>query len=523
MKPLDDYYTKLKQQSPERAIEAMQALVNFKPKLTYRNQPTKCLETFNKSVKFPKVLRQLFALVYLGKTTRIIIKAPRGGGKSQMMAMIGWAMWYFKDRSVVNMAGSEAQALEVYKYFNEYVTSVPGIIDDMPKPPTISIAETKLGNYFKCVTASPKQVRGPHPDILLADEVCETDDKLILAALPMVNSSENSVIILASTFHKVFGIFQDTWDNAADLGYTRFSWDIFDVVKQFDPVIWDDVELNRIIPDLQELKKLAAGKTGDEFGFIPIMNVIRTWQSKPTLEHFLVEAMGSRPSANGMVLDPIDIDAALFDPTISTTYAYVKGATCIMGIDWGFSNMTSVNILMQHMSNVKVLIHNKNYQQIAADKIIADAVAKIIEYRIEFVYTDSAGKFENIALQNAINAAMVMLPTDQRFRCTVIEVVFSKHKESMLGNMRSHFQMQQIKVPMDMQEVKWQLKRYHYQEGTEKPAKVDDHIPDSIMCALQHWPMNISNVQSFAAIDKAKARNGNNQGTYTSGLRDTRF
>jgi len=37
------------------------------------------------------------------------------------------------------------------------------------------------------------------------------------------------------------------------------SWDIFDVMKEFDPAIWDDNRLNREIPDLAQLKKRAKG------------------------------------------------------------------------------------------------------------------------------------------------------------------------------------------------------------------------------------------------------------------------
>lgn len=477
-------------------------------------------------MKFPKKLRKLFALVYKGTSRRFIIKAPRGGGKSQFMAMLGFAMWFFKNRSVVDMGGSYTQAKEVYDYFEKYVRNTPGIMEKIPKDPTINYTESDNGNYFKCVTASPKQIRGPHPDILLADEVCETKDELILAAIPMVNSSDHPLIIMTSTFHKIFGIFQETWDNAEDLGYTRFSWDIFDVVREFDPKIWDNPELNRRMPDFQELKKLAKGRTGDPDGFINVENVVDAWMSKPSLEHFLVENMGTRPSAKGLVLDPIDVDNAIFDDKVESRYNYQHGAETVIGIDWGWSNMTSVVELMKYKNQEKVLLRNDNYSQTRSDIIIEDVVNIVFEHNVKVIYADSAGKFENAALQNAIYERNQETSSEERVNCKVVEVVFSKEKPSMLGNMRSHFQRSLLHIPESLKTAKWQLKRYHYQEGTEKPAKEHDHIPDSLMCALQHYQLENAKGVGFAKVQQMMDTAGEKDDasrTITGGLMDHSF
>jgi hypothetical protein len=179
------------------------------------------------------------------------------------------------------MGGSENQAKEVYNYFTSYCY-VGERLEGIPKDPTITHTENDKGKYFKAVTASPKQVRGPHPDFLLIDEACECKDELILAALPMVNSSPEPIVVITSTFHKLFGLFQETWDAADEMGYTRYSWDIFDVVKPFDPAVWKDKEYNRQIPDFQDLRKLAEGRTGDAEGWVPIENVIQAWRGKPS-------------------------------------------------------------------------------------------------------------------------------------------------------------------------------------------------------------------------------------------------
>jgi hypothetical protein len=408
----------------------------------------------------------------------VIIKAPRGGGKSKLLGTIGFDLWYIKKRKVVNMGGSSAQATIVYNYFKGYCDIDASIQNHIAGKAKAISTSGEAGNYFSSVTASTKQTRGKHPDALLSDETCETSDELIHSALPMVDSSQTPLVIMASTFHKVFGIFQETWDNAVERGYLRISWDIFDVVRTFPADFWDRPEIASI-PDISKLKAMAKGRTGDPDGWVPIANVIQAWREKPTLDWFEVEYMGSRPSSAGLVLKPEDVDRAVFDSEIDKRYNFIQGATVVLGIDWGFSSMTAVTEFMRHSNNVAVMLDNRNYHQIPSDTIIADVVAKVKEKGIRFIYADSAGKFENIALQNAL--------IKEKLACKVVEVVFSKEKEGMLGNLRAYFEQGKIKIPKKFKEAYWQFKRYRYQEGSDRPIKKDDHVPDSTMCALQHF------------------------------------
>lgn len=392
------------------------------------------------------------------------------------------------------MGGSAVQAGLVYNYFKDYCdldVSVTDHIDGTAK----AISTTSVnGNYFSSVTASTKQVRGKHPDDLLSDETCETSDELIHAALPMVDSSQRPLVIMASTFHKIFGIFQETWDSAEERGYLRIQWDIFDVCKTFPADYWDQPHV-KDVGGIEKLKRYAKGRTGDPDGWVPIDNVLQAWKEKPTEDWFEVEYLGSRPSAAGLVLKPEDVDRAMFDSEVDKRYNYIKGATVILGIDWGFSSMTAVTEFMRHRDEVVVMLNNRNYHQTSSEKIIKDVVEQVKKKGIRFIYADSAGKFENFALQNAL--------AKENVACAVIEVVFSKEKEGMLGNLRAHFEQGKIKIPrkvwridedgaLTLQsnlEAYWQYKRYRYQEGTDKPIKKDDHIPDSTMCALQHFKL----------------------------------
>lgn len=507
----------------------------------FGNKPIQLLRLIEPELKFPKKIRILFGMLWRevdlegNHATRFIVKGPRGGGKTKVMGAIGFAKWYLQLRNTVAMGGSLEQAKNVYNYFSNHCYSHDQILNNLPEEPTMQKTLSDKANYFKAVPASQKAVRGPHPDNLYIDEACEAKDELILSALPMVNTSPNSLVVMTSTFHKIFGLFQETWDRAPEYGYVRYSWDTFDVAQVFDPAIWKDAKLLREVPDFaisqcmrpdgtldeeaskRTLEARAAGRTGDPEGWISIANIVQAWREKSSLDWFDVEYMGSRPSSSGMVNDPADVDAC----TIQTLqgYGYVTGAEVIGGLDWGFSSMTSWVQMMSHKDAVKVQVGAKNWSQVRSELIIEEIVQDVLDHRITVIYADSAGKFENAALKVALNKAL----RGKDFRCAVIEVVFSKDKELMLGNYRAYFQRHKLRIPKAYQEALWQHKRYRYKPGSDKPIKEDDHYPDATMCALKHWPLGrgASNIPK-SNTEKEVQRQGVHK-NITGGLLDERF
>ncbi|OJW18782.1 MAG: hypothetical protein BGO51_15540 [Rhodospirillales bacterium 69-11] len=450
------------------------------------------------------------------------MKGPRGGGKTKLLSGLGFVKWYLQLRNTIDLGGSLTQAQELYNYFVSYCYSTMGILKSLAKEPTISKTETDRGNYFKAVAASQKQVRGPHPDTLLIDEMCEVKDELALSAIPSVMPSQHPLIILASTFHKIFGLFQEIWDNAEALGYVRFSWDIFDVCREFDPAIWSDEKLNREIPDLALLRARAKGRTGDPDGWVSIHSVIQMWREKSSLDWFDVECMGSRPSTAGLVNDPEDVDAC----TVADMrpYAYQAGADVCGGLDWGFQGMTAWTPWMSHKDGVKVQLENRVYTQVRSAEIIKEIVQDVLTYRIPTIHADSSHPFENADLRAAVNKALI----GKDWRCAVIEVSFGAEKfgsmgtdtfEGMFGNYRAYFQRRLLRIPAKFKTAIWQHKRYHYQKNNDKPAKEDDHIPDASMLALKRWPLG--KVASSMPKDMPPERDVHR--TITGGLLDEQF
>lgn len=442
------------------------------------------------------------------------------------MGTVGFDLWYLRQLGIVNMAGSLDQATIVYNYFQDYCDIHPTVVSSIvhgERGIKLGATESVDGHIFRCLPASPKSVRGKHEPVLLMDEVCEILDTLVDAAIPIVNHHPNGTVVMASTFHKIYGRFAEIWDNAEEKGYLRISWDIFDVVQSFSPDVWDQYQH---IEGIEQLKAYAKGRTGDPEGWFTIENIIQMWREKPTVDWFEVECMGSRPSAAGLVLHPEDVEAARYDEAKESRYNYIQGATCVLGIDWGFSTMTSVVEIMGLADSHVALIDNKNYHQIKAEDIIKDVVAKVKAHGIRFIYADSAGKFENVALQSALVKAE--LP------CAVIEVVFSKEKFgnnteefsiSMLGNLRAHFERRLFHFSKRFVDVFYQLKSYRYDEKTDKPVKKDDHIPDAIMCALQHFKLGFTPQAPYVQPEKQKPKMGEEPTTepLSTGLLDQIF
>lgn len=508
-----------------------QGIAQLELRTQYRTKPITMHKLFpsQKPMQWPKVIRQAYTAIWSGAFPRVIIKAPRGGGKSKLLGTIAFDDWYLNRRSVVNMGGSFVQAEIVYGYFTDYCGMDASIYSSIERGVQgVTMGETKAveGHTMSCVTASPKQVRGKHPQTLISDETCETSDELIDSALPMVNDADRPLVIMASTFHKIFGRFAEIWDDAPQRGYLRIQWDIFDVCKTFAPDYWENGTMRdgtkiSSLRDIEKLKKYAKGRTGDPDGWIPIENVIQAWREKPSVNWFEVEYLGSRPSTAGLVLKPEDVDKSVFDSDTETRYNFMQGAVDVLGIDWGFSSMTAVVELMGYKDQIVVIQDAKGYHQVSVDEIIAEILEKVKARGIRFIYADSAGKFENVLLQGALNKAGLA--------CKVIEVVFSKEKfgtpgkdggTGMIGNLRAHFESEKIKMPKKFVDLYYQCKNYRYQEGTDKPVKKDDHYPDAVMCGLQHFILGRFSKPLPTADKPMRKDNGKN---ITAGLRKKQF
>jgi hypothetical protein len=320
-----------------------------------------------------------------------------------------------------------------------------------------------------------------------------------------------------------------------------------------------DERLIAEIPDLtiaqagdRSLEHRLAGRTGDPDGWIPFDNMVQQWREKPTLNYFDVEYMGTRPSTDGMVNNPEDVDACVVDDLYvegEHDYRFIPNANTAGGLDWGFSSMSSWSVGMQYKDNIVPILAQQNWSQVRSGTIIKDIVKDVLKYRIPKIYADASHPFNNADLRIAIRKAIIALPVSHRFACKVVEVPFGRpmqvaenagkkeasgeskkkdqqkllgnEKEYLLGNYQAYFERRLLRIPKEFQIGIWQHKRYRYQKNSDKPLKEDDHVPDSTMLMLRGWTLGKVRVQ--VSDENPESRKGTESSTVNAGLIDEVF
>lgn len=156
-----------------------------------------------------------------------IISAGRGSGKTKALAwVVCWSVAclprFYGHYNVCVVGGSLEQAKALYSYFKGDIFKTPLLSDKLLNEPTMMKTEFS-DSWVRCLAASEKQVRSPHPELLIFDEVCQAEENIVESALPMTGSSMHGRDILSSTPNQMFHIFKRYWDQAEGFDFKRFG------------------------------------------------------------------------------------------------------------------------------------------------------------------------------------------------------------------------------------------------------------------------------------------------------------
>lgn len=152
-----------------------------------------------------------------------IIAAGRGAGKTKCIAwLVAWSVAVLPEiygfYECVILGGSSKQSKIVYRFFMRYIYKTPLLQNKLVGEPTRS--ETKfMDARVEAIAASEKQVRGPHPDLLVIDEAMEAEDDIIYSALMQESGPGHGRIVMSSTPHRQSGLFREYWEKAAEYDY----------------------------------------------------------------------------------------------------------------------------------------------------------------------------------------------------------------------------------------------------------------------------------------------------------------
>ena len=451
---------------------------------------------------------------------RAVVKAPRGGGKTFSIAGgIEFVLFYFFNYDCVNLGGSKAQATKANEIVQDF-TQDPDVEKQIQN--TIHNRTTKKnGTWIQVLATAGTSVRSPHPGnsnkggLLFIDEECEIKDpRIVKSAKPVVNSASPSAIIRASTQHRLDDSFEDVWDNAKEQGYTRFSWDIFDVCEHCTRKCWlsikddpdqgcyDRLRLDkydshgevieegyckgRARHDGWKFIRTSEGKWKKQYnrrwdwhgfkgGWIRIVEILQDYIENDS-ETFEVEYLGRKAKRKGKVYPGDCIEMAQMD-SCDLSQAVLRRAEKSIGIDWGFNECC---ITYSFRYKKEIYLYWIEYYKHTSIGYTLDEINERIKFdNHEEAYCDAEGAYENEQLSDD---------------CFVYTVPFQVWKDFGIHSFRNLLEKERVHflrtwkgqvVPGFDRFIK-QMKDYRFDEHGNY-VKKNDHGPDSGMCNLLKW------------------------------------
>ena len=500
-------------------------LHQLKPSVTtkdiYNNDIIKYFKDVHNTTFPPKLayyLHKLYTKVKNRESFRVIFKSPRGGGKSKFASGFEFACYYMLDAEAVNCGGSEEQARIVFDYCKAYIENDQDAATEIPEKLMLSDRVTKGGPKPQptliSVPASPKSIRGKHPGgetktagILVLDEMVEMEDHLVIDALGMLRGAKPPILVCLSTFHKMFGKFQEFWDSD-DMGFIKFDWDTFDVcekctypcetcipefVEHYCQVVckcymdfdrdpstlpqWKafyyvkDERTNELLKVEGDVGKICPECGGivdhkarfTENGWIPIVEIRDSWKLYDK-EKFEVDIMGWRPSGAGLVLDPNALAKC-----IVSNLKWHKGAYIRAGLDWGARGMTAI-VLMQRFGDGRCETIDAWHKESPKDQDIYDQLEVYKRrYGLTRIFADQSHPFQNDRLK--------------RMGFDVIEVNFNTQKLGGVGVLRNYVEKRMLFIDNRFRLLIDQTKNWH-KDKNGNIVKKNDHYPDALLCSM---------------------------------------
>ncbi len=400
---------------------------------------------------------------------QVALMSGRYGAKTFLQAVaIACAAYCVPSFSATVNAGSFAQSQILYRYFEVFALRSDrfrGCIDGLP---TKSLTRLRGGGRISVLTAGRASVTGPHPMVLVLDEVCLMKPETV--ELVMGQRGAHGIVRATTTPYRRFHPFEE-WMKP-ESGWTTFQWGRRRVAPDgsWEPTFpWDSravVESEIAGNDANWVRIHVDGQFGSAVG-----TVLRPEDvTAATIEDPLV-----RPLPEGF-------DAARADPL------YVEDAVVMTrhGVDWGYEHPSViVSVRRLQVPNWRELgmafpdlyyvVNDEAYQgaRYGQDFIVGRVVDAVKAWPGD-PYLDAAGSFPNQAVARAVRplgAAAHPIP-------------FSRDKMGMVSWMQLLFERGAVRIPRRFADLLEQLYYYEWEAGKEKPKKGNDDHVDALMLGL---------------------------------------
>ena len=402
---------------------------------------------------------------------QLALMSARYGTKTFLQAIgLATAAYCDPDFSATVNAGSFAQSQILYRYFEVFLLRSDRLRACIVGEPTKTRTELRGGGLVSVLTAGPASVTGPHPKMLVLDEVCLM--KPTIVDLVMGQRGAHGLVRATSTPYARFHPFHD-WMQPGS-GWETFQWG---------------------------RRKILDARTGEWEPTFP-------WDSRQVIEAELatqpgywvqIHIDGQFGSAVGTILRPEDVEASeIADPLrrpvpegvaqADLDPLYVEDAVVATrhGVDWGFQAPTVVVAVQRlQVPNWRELgmTHPDLYYVVSdeayttakegADKILG-RIEDIVRAWPGDVYMDAENPHECQRVARSVR------PLGHAAHA----IPFSRDKMGMVSWMQLLFERRAVRIPRRFANLLEQLYYYEWDKGKEKPKKGNDDHVDALMLAL---------------------------------------
>lgn len=195
-----------------------------------------------------------FSQAYFRKDPQVLIRGSRGlAGKSRLLSVLGVTFAVVDGAEATILGGSLAQSKNVHDTIRSIIEYKGFDKGWLAAPPTNSLVQFTNGAMLRPLTASQRTVRGPHPPVLIGDELDEMDPEIWESAKGQPMDQRNykgellqAITVAASTVQYADKTMMREMQRMEEMDLPIFNWCHFESANPIDGWLsMDQIERKR--------------------------------------------------------------------------------------------------------------------------------------------------------------------------------------------------------------------------------------------------------------------------------------
>lgn len=286
----------------------------------------------------------LFWALFNNEVDEALVLGGRGGGKTELLALLHAANGYWKPGHTTTHFGSvENQAKRAYAHFERFCSApvIKALVPEVGKKRTT----WKNGSEIEILPGTEKQSQGPHTHLVSWDELESGERQPYQNArgIPMSDGAGNvGQFVTTSTRQKRGGLMQQALDDAPNRGARVFNFCVWETVMpctipqtcQHTAVQHVDRSDKAAYYCTQPLAKYTKGlDTGRADGWRPVEDVMATYRRMDE-DAFETQVLNMRPERGSLIY------GGFSEANIGERAEYVPGIPVLWGYDAGYNDDT---------------------------------------------------------------------------------------------------------------------------------------------------------------------------------------